>query len=52
MSVLAGFREYYFTEGNFGLFEADPENIFPRLVIGDKTWIHHLDSETKQKSRQ
>ena len=40
-----------FSEENLDMLRANPEN-FSRIIIRDKTWVHHHDPETKQESMQ
>jgi len=31
---------------------ATPDNVLPRIITGDETWIHYWDPDTKQDSMQ
>ncbi|XP_078671015.1 histone-lysine N-methyltransferase SETMAR-like [Branchiostoma floridae x Branchiostoma belcheri] len=33
-------------------FQSDPDNFLKRFVTQDETWIHHVDPESKQQSKQ
>ena len=37
---------------NLKLLTEDTENFFQRLVTGDKTWVYHIDPESKMESMQ
>lgn len=37
---------------NLALSEADPERFLQEFATVDETWIHHLQPETKEQSKQ
>ena len=34
------------------VYNANPEDFHIRFVIGDETWFHHWDPDTKKESMQ
>ena len=38
--------------GNLQHYKTEGEAMLERIVIGEETWIHHYQPETKQASRQ